>query len=85
MPAKETLVRIPQSLSDVVAQLQGPEVREPDRVQRSVFLTPEVLAMADALADRYQRDRSAIVRSAIAYLYAVLEKEGDPAALFPVR
>jgi len=84
-PTKETLVRIPQSFADVVEQLSGPEVREPERIQRTVFFTPEALAMADELADHFHRDRSMIVRSAIAYLHATLRKEDQDADLFPVR
>jgi hypothetical protein len=77
---------MPQSAADVLAQLTGPEIKERYPIQRSVYLTQEALAMADELAERFERDRSAIVRIALALLYAlVAAPPSGQADLFPLR
>jgi hypothetical protein len=80
------VIRIPQSAADVLAQLTGPQIKERYPIQRSVYLTEEALAMADELAGRFERDRSAIVRVALALLYAlVTAPPSGQVDLFPFR
>jgi len=86
MPHRETVIRIPHSAADVLAQLTGPELKPQGTIHRSVYFTPEVLAMVDELSVRFQRDRSALVRIAAGVLYALVTAPAiEQVDLFPVR